>query len=149
MAVAGCLVASLPVEARVTRIVIDDTQPLPTSTGQNIAYQQISGRAFGELDPRDPLNAIIQDIELDKDADGKVRYVASFVLTKPLAMAQASMLMWHDVPNRGSPITITVPERNFGDIGLASVWQGDNSAINASNGTAIRPTMRVGERHWL
>jgi len=149
MAAAGCLVASLPVQARVTRIVIDDTQPLPTATGQNIAYQQISGRAFGELDPRHPLNALIQDIELGKDADGKVRYVASFVLTKPLDMAQASTLMWHDVPNRGSPITITVPERNFGDIGLASAWQGDNSAINAGNGTAIRPTMRVGERHWL
>lgn len=149
MAAAGCLVASLPVQARVTRIVIDDTQPLPTASGQNIAYQQISGRAFGELDPRHPLNALIQDIELGKDADGTMRYVASFVLTKPLDMAQASTLMWHDVPNRGSPITITVPERNFGDIGLASAWQGDNSAINAGNGTAIRPTMRVGERHWL
>ena len=149
IAALGCLVASLPVQARVTRIVIDDTQLLPTATGQSIAYQQISGRAFGEIDPRDPLNALIQDIELGKDADGKVRYVASFVLTKPVDMARASSLMWHDVPNRGSPITITVPERNFGDIGLASAWQGDNSALNASNGTAIRPSMKVGERHWL
>ena len=40
-------------QARVTKILIDDTQPL-TATGQTIPYQQISGRAFGELDPRDP-----------------------------------------------------------------------------------------------
>jgi hypothetical protein len=149
LAAASCLAAALPAQARVTRIVIDDTQPLPTAAGQVVAYQQISGRAFGELDPRDPLNALIQDIELGKDADGKVRYVASFVLTRPVDMAQASTLMWHDVPNRGSPTTIGVAERNFGDIGLASAWQGDNAAINANNGTAIRPTMAVGGRHFL
>jgi hypothetical protein len=57
--------------------------------------------------------------------------------------------MWHDVPNRGTPIVINVAERNFGDVGLASAWQGDNSAINASNGTAVRPTEMVGGRHFI
>ena len=136
-------------QARVTAIVIDDSAPLAPGVGQTIAYEQISGRAFGELDPRNPLNAIIQDIKLGKDPDGKVRYVASFVLTKPVDLAQASGLMWHDVPNRGSPLTIAVEERNLGDVGLASAWQGDNSAINAGNGTAIRPVELVGGRHWL
>ncbi|HKW82782.1 MAG TPA: alpha/beta hydrolase domain-containing protein, partial [Burkholderiaceae bacterium] len=131
------------------RIVVDDVQPLASAPGQGIAYEQVSGRAFGELDPGDPLNAIIQDIELGKDADGKVRYTASFVLTKPANLQQASGLMWHDVPNRGTPITIAVAERNFGDIGLASAWQGDNAAFDANNGTAIRPTMLVGGRHFL
>ena len=57
---AAVLLAWVPAtEARVTKIVIDDTQPL---AGQAIAYQQISGRAFGELDPSDPHNAIIQDL---------------------------------------------------------------------------------------
>src|SRR5438105_6811277 len=149
VAVAAALLAWTPADARVTKIVIDDTQPLATGTGQTIAYQQISGRAFGELNPHDPLNRIIQDIELGKDPDGKVRYVASFVLTKPVDIAQASGMMWHDVPNRGGPITIVVAERNFGDVGLASAWQGDNAAIDANNGTAVRPTMLVGGRHWL
>ena len=80
-ALAGALVLAAPVEARVTKIVIDDRQPL---SGQTLAYEQISGRAFGELDPSDPLNAIIQDIDLGKDKDGKVKYTASFVLTKPV-----------------------------------------------------------------
>ena len=149
-AVVAALLAWTPqTEARVTKIVIDDTQPLATGTGQTIAYQQISGRAFGELNPNDPLNRIIQDIELGKDPDGKVRYVASFVLTKPVDMSHASGLMWHDVPNRGSPLTIVVAERNFGDIGLTSAWQGDNSAISANNGTAVRPTELVGGRHFV
>src|SRR5882762_9410189 len=147
--VAALLAWAPPADARVTKIVIDDQQPLTTGTGQTIAYQQISGRAFGELNPHDPLNRIIQDIALGKDPDGKVRYVASFVLTKPVDMSQASGLMWEDVPNRGSPLTIVVAERNFGDVGLASAWQGDNSAINAANGTAVRPTELVGGRHFV
>src|SRR5678810_1455645 len=35
--------------------------------------------------------------------------------------------MWHDVPNRGGRITIGVAERNLGDIGLSSGWQGDQA----------------------
>jgi hypothetical protein len=147
-ALAALLAWTAPSQARVTKIVIDDRQTL-TATGQTLPYEQISGRAFGELDPDDPLNAIIQDINLGKDSDGKVRYVASFVLTKPTDMSHASGLMWHDVPNRGSPLTIVVAERNFGDVGLASAWQGDNAGIDANNGTTVRPTMLVGGRHWL
>ena len=99
-----------------------------TACGQ---YQQIAGRAFGELDPADVHNKVIQDIELGKDADGKVRYVASFVITKPVDMAKASGLMWHDVPNRGRPVVLDATERAFGDVGLASAWQGDNAGTSA------------------
>jgi hypothetical protein len=35
--------------------------------------------------------------------------------------------MWHDVPNRGGRININVAERNLGDIGLSSGWQGDQA----------------------
>ena len=133
-----------PVHARVTRIVIDDQQPLAKADGQTIEYEQLSGRAFGELDPRDPLNALIQDIELGKDSDGRVRYTASFVLTRPKDMAQASGLLWHDVPNRGRSVTIGVAERNKGDIGLASAWQGDNAG-----NTTVRDNMKVDGAHWL
>src|SRR6185503_358015 len=103
---------SVTAEARVIQIVIDDRQPLAPVAGQTIAYEQISGRAFGELDPAHPLNAIIQDVELSKDADGKVRYVASFVLTKPLDMNDASGYLIHNVPNRGTADAIPLAERN-------------------------------------
>jgi hypothetical protein len=142
------LASTTTTQARVTRIIIDDTQPL-SAAGQTIPYEQISGRAFGELDPRTLLNGIIQDIDLGTDSDGKLRYVASFVLTKPVSMGAASGLMWHDVPNRGTPITIVVAERNLGDVGLASAWQGDNAGIDANNGTTVRATQLVGGRHWL
>ena len=124
----GLLILSCTVQARVTRIVIDETLPMPAVAGaqNSIAYEQIAGRAFGELDAKLPGNAIIQDIELAKDADGKVRYTASFVIYKPVDLKQASGLMWHDVPNRGRVYPFAPQERAFGDIELASAWQGDN-----------------------
>ena len=133
--------------ARVTRIVIDATSPLAAPAGApagSIAYEQVAGRAFGELDPKLPGNAIIQDIELAKDADGKVRYVASFVIYKPVDMTKASGLMWHDVPNRGRVFPFVPQERAFGDIMLASGWQGDNSGA-----TAVRPTASVAGMQFL
>ncbi len=124
-----------PADARVTRIVIDETSPLPTgAAAAAIPYEQVAGRAFGELDPQLPGNAIIQDIELAKDTDGKVRYVASFVIYKPVDMGRASGLMWHDVPNRGRMSPFAPQELAFGDVMLANGWQGDNSGA-----TAVRP----------
>src|SRR5580700_6046997 len=60
-----------------------------------------------------------------------VEYTASFQLVKPIDMSRSSHLMWHDVPNRGGRITIVVGERNYGDVGLSSGWQGDNSGNTA------------------
>src|SRR4029079_4201471 len=86
---------SVAAEARVIHIVIDDRQPLAAVAGQTIAYEQISGRALGELDPSNPLNATIQRRELSKGADRKAHYVASFVLTKPVDMDDATGYMIH------------------------------------------------------
>ena len=138
------LAPSLPLQARVTRIVIDDTRPLPVEASGGIAYEQLAGRAFGELDPAAPTNAIIQDLALARDADGKVRYTATFVLTRPVDSARASGLLWHEVPNRGLPRPNVVQERGMGDIDLTSAWQGDNAGA-----TAVRDTMAVGGTHWL
>ena len=136
-----------PTHARVTRIVIDETIPLPAAAGSSanaIAYEQVAGRAFGELDPKLPGNAIIQDIALGLDADGKARYVSSFVIYKPVDMAKASGLLWHDVPNRGRVYPFAPQEQAFGDIMLASAWQGDNSGA-----TAVRPKASAAGMQFL
>jgi len=141
---AALLLLGHPAQARVTRIVIDETLALAPAMSGGVAFEQIAGRAFGELDPKAPGNTIIQDIELGKDADGKVRYVATFVLTRPVDPAKASGLMWHEVPNRGVRRPNVVQERAFGDIDLTSAWQGDNAG-----NTAVRATAAVERPHWL
>ena len=64
---AVALLSLAPAQARVMKIVID-TKTSPAFDGQVFGdagqYETIAGLAYGELDPRDPLNAIITDIEL-------------------------------------------------------------------------------------
>lgn len=132
---AAALTIAALADARVTKITIETTlDPDVTlaATGPAGAIKRISGRAYGELDPANPLNAIIQDIQLaPKNAAGKVEYVATFQLVMPSDPAKLSGLMWHDVPNRGGRITIVPAERNVGDVGLSSGWQGDNAGQTA------------------
>jgi Alpha/beta hydrolase domain len=150
-AVAGlacAFLAATAAEARITRIIIDKTAPL---TGQTLAYQTVSGRAFGELDPRDAHNRIITDIDFGKDPDGMVRYVTSFQLVMPVDMTQASGFMWHDVPNRGGRLTIVTQERALGDVGLSSGWQADNAGATAvpAQATSLTPVPTLATNEWV
>lgn len=127
---------AVPASARVHKItILNKTSPafctgtpqVCPSFGNAGQYEIITGLADGVLDPSDPLNSIIQDIQLGQSADGKVHYTATFQLVKPVDMTKASGLMWQDVPNRGGRVTIVDIEKGFGDVGLSSGWQGDNS----------------------
>ena len=123
-AAAIALVLAMPLaDARVTRIVIDSTVAVP-----NQPYEELTGRAFGELDPRNPQNALLTDIELaPRNANDKVEYIASWRVRKPTDMSQASGLLWHDVPNRGGNVNLTADLFAAGDMQLLSGWQGDNA----------------------
>ncbi len=93
----------------------------------------MTGRAFGELDPNDPHNAIITDIQLaPRNANHDVEYIASFRIRKPKDMSTASGVMWHDVPNRGGDVALPNDSFAGGDAQLLSGWQGDNAG-----GTAV------------
>src|SRR6266404_3459571 len=135
LAIAGVFAAP-QADARVTKIIID--RPATSLTG-DATYETITGRAFGELDPNDPHNAVITDIQTaPRNANGNVEYIASFFIVKPVDMSKSSGLLWHDVPNRGGRITISSDLRAQGDIGISSGWQGDNAgASDASPATRV------------
>src|SRR6266446_5826697 len=107
-AVGLVLATTATTQARVTRIAIEK-KASPAFEGASFGsagqYETLAGKAFGELDPNDPHNAIIQDIKLaPRNARGMVEYMASFQLVKPIDMSKSSRLMWHDVPNRGGRV---------------------------------------------
>ena len=118
------LVGAAPSHARIIKIVIDEKispafckGTACTSFGDAGPYEQISGRAFGELDPRDPLNSIIQDLALGKDTDGKVRYVTTFVITKPVECegnnAGVGALTTNPMPHTETVNALTVHFRDW------------------------------------
>src|SRR6267142_6582612 len=116
-------------DARVTRIIVDTTTAI---AGQ--PYEELTGRAFGELDPRHHNNRNITDIELaPRNAMGKVEYIASFRIRKPTDMTLSSGVMWHDVPNRGGNVALPADSFAAFDMQLLSGWQGDNAGLNATS----------------
>ena len=130
------LVWALPADGHVKKIVIDK-KVSPAFDGASFGpagqYETLAGRAFGELDPNDSHNTIITDIKLaPRNANGKVEYIASFYLVKPIDMSKSSHLMWQDVPNRGGRITIAPAQRNGGDIGLKQRMAGRQFRSNYS-----------------
>src|SRR5262245_31257581 len=115
-AVAALLAWASPADAKVKKIVVEK-KVSPAFDGATFGpagqYETLAGRAFGELDPKDPRNALITDINLaPKNAAGKIEYIASFYLVKPIDGSKGSHLMWQDAPNRGGRITIGINERS-------------------------------------
>ena len=105
-----------PVDAHLTKIAIEQR----TTTG---ASETLSGHFFGELDPKDPHNTIITDIQFaPKNARGMVEYSATFAISKPVDMSKASGVLFYSVSNRGGGAATPFPE---GHISVISGWQGD------------------------
>lgn len=86
-------------------------------------YEILHGYFRGGLDPHDPHNAIITDLELaPRNAHGLVEYAATFALAKPIDMSLASGVLIYDAPNRGVGQVAADPE---GHVRVISGWQGD------------------------
>ena len=101
----ACLAAG-SAHAGITRIVIDRIES-PTFDGREFGsvgrYEKLSGRAFGEVDPGDPLNAGIVFInEAPRNARGRVEYVVDISIIQPLDPAKGNGTLLYDVVNRGS-----------------------------------------------
>jgi hypothetical protein len=104
--VAACaMCAAVPAQARVTKIQITAKES-PTFGGYSWPgvgqYQKIVGKAFGELDPNDPRNAVIVDLQLaPRNAKGKVEYSFDFYILKPIDLSKGNHKMLYEPPNRG------------------------------------------------
>jgi hypothetical protein len=107
----------------VARVVVESRGPLHNSDAK-VPYEQLQGVIYGEVDPADPHDAIIQDIGLaPRNAQGKVEYAATFTLLKPVDARQSSGILLYEVVNRGA--SILPKDFSTGDIFLMSGWQGD------------------------
>ncbi|CAN7727417.1 alpha/beta hydrolase domain-containing protein [Variovorax sp. LjRoot178] len=125
--------ASAPAAAQM-KLTISATTDMPGSFGSVGAYEQLTGTISGEVDPKDPKNAVIQDLDLAPvNARGMVEYSADFVMLKPKDMSKASGVLRYDAPNRGNILTMPNLAANPSDavffergyVWMFSAWQGD------------------------
>jgi hypothetical protein len=77
--------SSLPSDASVRQLVIDSMSNATYTPVGGVAtsYTIYSGRIFGELNPHDPHNSLITDIDLAPTTNGKVDYIANFEIVTP------------------------------------------------------------------
>jgi len=125
----------------VVRLEIDPVPADQRDANLSASYEMLRGKVYGELDPKDRRNAIIQDIELaPRNSRGRVEYIARFTLYGPVTGAKSSGVLLYEVANRGA--ALMRHDYTTGDIFLQSGWQGDipfgGKAINGSQGETIQ-----------
>ena len=97
--------ATATAEARITRIEIAKTEPAfaGASFGAAGTYERLTGKAYGEVDPRSPANAGIQDIGLaPRNARGMVEYVTDIDIVRPADRSKSNGVLFFNIVNRGN-----------------------------------------------
>jgi hypothetical protein len=130
LAPALALLAGLPVSAPagITRIEIRSSEPVAGGQpfGESGPYLRLRGVARGELDPGDPRDAGIADLDLaPRNARGRVEYELDLEILRPRDPARASGKLLYDVTNRGLKVALGFMHRgvSVGDPRLAGPEQ--------------------------
>jgi hypothetical protein len=148
-AILPAVALTTPANARITRIVIEHKDS-PAYKGQSFGeagrYEWLRGHAYGELDPKDPLNAIVTDLQFaPRNARGFVEYTATFTLAKPVDLSKASGVLLYDVANRGR-IALAGSSADAGALAdlfkrghvvVSSGWEGDIPARDGVETVAV------------
>jgi hypothetical protein len=132
-----------PAAAEVTRVSITSRRIVADGQWFGAAgpYEKIAGTVFFELDPNDPHNKAITDIDLaPKNARGRVEFSADLFILTPKDPARASGSVLFEISNRGNKGLLTTFNRatasldpmtpeHFGDgllmrNGFTLVWVG-------------------------
>src|SRR5579871_4551989 len=101
------ILLSVPSEARVVRFVVEQRHQVldGKSFGDAGAYERLDGTAYLEVDPRDPLNQIIVNLEkAPKTPKGMVGFSSPFYILKPVDMSRSNHKIFYGVNNRGNKL---------------------------------------------
>lgn len=111
------IVACSSAEAAVTRIAIASRTVVASGQWFGAAgpYEKIAGTVYFELDPSDPHNRAITDIDLaPTNARGRVEFSADLFILTPQDPARASGSVLFEISNRGNKGLLTTFNRGTG-----------------------------------
>jgi Alpha/beta hydrolase domain len=146
-------VVAQPSEARVVRFVVEQQQSFASGMewGTSGAYERLVATASMEVDPRDPLNVGIVNLDKAPRNDrGMVEFSTPVFMLKPVEMARGNQKIWYAINNRGNtgllpaqtPAQVADATQLQLRLGFAVVdagWQGD--VVGSS--TRLAPTLPV------
>jgi hypothetical protein len=133
-------------EAHVTRIEITRVES-PTFEGTSFGdvgqYEKLVGRAFGEVDPNDPRNAVIVDITLaPRNARGMVEYAMDIYILRPIDPSAGNHRLLFEINNRGNSFSFGL----FNN--AAAVLNDPTSAADAGNSFLMRHGYTIVVSGW-
>ncbi len=131
-------------EAAIVNIEITKVES-PTFDGRSFGsvgqYEKLHGRAYGEVDPEDPHNSIITDIDLaPRNSNGKVEYSMDIFILKPIDMNRSNHKLFLDMNNRG--------EMRVGRLNGVSVSNDPTSAEDGGNGFIMDQGFTIVGNGW-
>ena len=134
----GCAMLGMPaaVSAGITRIEITQIESPAfggAAFGDVGAYEKLVGRAFGEVDPRDPQNRDITDLGLaPRNARGMVEYDTGILILRPIDPSRGNHRLFYELTNRGVILSL----RAINESPNASTT--NPTAADAGNGFLMR-----------
>ncbi|HWX35235.1 MAG TPA: alpha/beta hydrolase domain-containing protein, partial [Steroidobacteraceae bacterium] len=99
--------AAQPSEARVVKFVVEQRSTFVggAAWGNVGAYEMLRGTAYLEVDPRDPRDAVIVDLEnAPRNAHGMVDFSTQFLILKPVDPGRGNHKIFYAVNNRGNSL---------------------------------------------
>ena len=166
-------VFSSPAHAKIAKIVIEKRELFANGYEFPItgAYEKLVGKAYGEVDSKNPLNHIIVNLgKAPRNQNGKVEYSVDIFILKPVDMRRGNGTIFYEVLNRGNkgmrfnagasrsndPSTLEDAGDGFlmrqGYTLVWSAWQGDilpgNGRMTADFPVAKNPDGRP-IRRWI
>ena len=116
---AAALLAPGVARAEVTRVEITSKQDVLNgkSFGSTGAYEKLVGKVYFAVDPNNPHNKIITDVDkAPKNAQGKVEFSADLLILRPKDATKGNGVAFFDVVNRGRPGVLATFNRGKGSI---------------------------------
>jgi hypothetical protein len=100
--------------ARVVSFVVEQRRPFANgvSFGGAGPYERLDGTAYLSVDPFDPLNAVV--VNLDKaprNDKGLVEFSSPFIILKPVDLNRGNHKLWYGINNRGNMLELQ--QRSF------------------------------------
>ena len=104
---AVCWSASAAVAAKATKVFLHPASDVIVAGGHAFgsggAYEKVRGTVEFQIDPTDPRNAIITDLNLaPRNADGLVSFDADYMLLYPADLSKWNHQLVSEINNRGS-----------------------------------------------
>jgi hypothetical protein len=147
LALSAQSVAGASSQAGVVRFVVEQRRIFADgmSFGAVGPYERLDGTASMEVDPRDPLNAVIVNLDkAPKNARGMVEFSAPFFILKPVEMARGNHKIFYGINNRGNKQSLGY----FNNVPSGPGINNPLTAADAGNGFLLRQGYTIVDAGW-